>query len=142
MALASRGHADATGVLVAGLGYGAVLYGTNILHSLGHIVAGRVVGSPVEAVLMTSTRDVMIYAQPGATAPARRRLGRALGGPIANLAAGSALILAGHWARVPWVAMSGIVNVGVALWTLVPVPSLDGWVIWRIVVRSARDEAA
>ena len=31
---------------------------------------------------------------------------------------------------------------GVAVRTLVPVPLLDGWVIWRIVIHSRRDDAA
>ena len=139
MAFASRKDADGTRVLLAGLGYGAVLYAANVLHSVGHIIAGRVVGSPVKAVLVTSTRDVMIYAQPGAAAPARRRLGRALGGPAANLAVGCALTLAGHLAGVSGMGVAGLMNVCIAIWTLMPVPSLDGWVIWSTVVRpSAR----
>lgn len=77
MAFASRASRHGTDVLLAGLGYGAVLYAANIFHSIGHIVAGRAVGTPVEAVLATSTRDVIIYRQPGDAAPARCRLGRA-----------------------------------------------------------------
>lgn len=142
MAFAGRRDADGTPVLVAGLGYGAVLYTANILHSLGHIIAGLVVGAPVKAVLVTSTRDVIIYVQPGAAAPARCRCGRALGGPIANLAVGCALILAGHLAQTAWVAVAGVVNVGVAIWTLMPVPSLDGWVIWGILLHSKGGDAA
>src|SRR5512136_627686 len=69
MAFASQRDVDGTKVLVAGFGYAAVIYAANILHSVGHIIAGRVVGSPVEIVLVTSTRDVMVYAQPGTAAP-------------------------------------------------------------------------
>ena len=141
MAFAGGSDADAATVLIGGLGYGAALYAANILHSVGHVVAGRIVGSPVEAVLMTSTRDVTIYTQPGTAAPARSRLGRALGGPTANLAVGSILILAGHWAQASWMTMTGLVNVGVAAWTFMPVPSLDGWVIWSILIHSKGDAA-
>ena len=30
-----------------------------------------------------------------------------------------------------WLAAFGGFSVGVGLWTLVPIPTLDGWVIWR-----------
>jgi Zn-dependent protease len=135
MAVARPGHEDAVRVVVVGVGYGALLYSANLLHSLGHVLAGRLVGTPVEAILMTSTRDVVLYAQPGAAAPVRPRVGRALGGPVANLAVGLVLILAGHWAQARWVFFAGLMNVLIALWTLMPVPSLDGWVIWRTLVR-------
>jgi len=141
MALASQRDADGATVLVAGLGYGAVLYAANVLHSIGHIIAGQVVGAPVEIVLVTSTRDVIIYRQAGAAAPSRRRLGRALGGPAANLAAGCALILAGHVAEASWLATGGLINVGIAIWTLMPVPSLDGWVIWSTLSHSSGGDA-
>jgi len=142
MAFAGRREADATGIVVAALGYGAVLYAANILHSVGHIIAGRVMGAPVQAILVTSTRDVVVYAQPGTAAPARCRLGRSLGGPLANLAVGCALVFGGHLAQARWAVVSGLINVGVAVWTLMPVPSLDGWVIWSILMRSRSGDAA
>ena len=141
MAFAGGRDADAATVLIGGLGYGAALYAANILHSVGHIIAGRVVGTPAGAILVTSTRDITIYTLPGAAAPPRCRLGRALGGPAANLAVGCALILAGHLAEAPWVTMTGIVNVCVAVWTLMPVPSLDGSVIWSVLFRSRGNAA-
>jgi len=141
MGFAAERNSGAADVLIAGLGYGAALYATNILHSVGHIIAGRVVGTPAGAILVTSTRDITIYTLPGAAAPPRCRLGRALGGPAANLAVGCALILAGHLAEAPWVTMTGIVNVCVAVWTLMPVPSLDGSVIWSVLFRSRGDAA-
>jgi hypothetical protein len=142
MAFASRRDADGTRVLIAGVGYGAVLYAANILHSIGHIIAGRVVGTPVDTVLGTSTRDVIIYTQPGDAAPARCRLGRALGGPAANLAVGCALTLAGRLAEASWIVVAGIMNVCIGIWTLMPVPSLDGWVIWSVLTRSRRSRSS
>ena len=142
MAFASQKDAGATRVLTVGIGYAAVLYFSNIFHSVGHVIAGRVAGAPVEVVLVTSTRDVMVYAQPGAAAPARSRLRRALGGPAANLAAGCVLTLAGHVTEASWIIVAGWMNVGISVWTLMPVPSLDGWVIWSILTRSRRGNAA
>ena len=142
LAFASQRNTDVPKLLVAGLGYGAVLYTANIFHSVGHIIAGRVVAAPVEAVLVTSTRDVIIYRQPGAAAPIRCRLGRALGGPAANLAVGCALVLAGHLIAVSWILVAGFINVIIAIWTIMPVPSLDGWVIWSILTRSGDGDTA
>ncbi len=142
LAFVSQRSTDVPRLLVAGFGYGAVLYAANIFHSVGHIIAGRVLGTPVEAVLATSTRDVIIYRQPGTAAPARCRLGRALGGPAANLAVGCALALAGHLLAISWILVAGFMNVIIAIWTLLPVPSLDGWVIWSILMRSGEGNAA
>jgi hypothetical protein len=141
-ALASVSPEDTYRFLVVGLAYGVVLYGANTLHSVGHIVAGRVVGSPVEAILLTSTRDVVIYAQPGAAAPARCRVIRAFGGPTANLVVGSALMLAGHLEHARWVVTAGLANVCIAVWTLMPVPSMDGGVIWSALARRGGRDAA
>jgi Zn-dependent protease len=142
MAFASQSDADIPGLLVAGFGYGVLLYTANILHSVGHIIAGRVVGTPVDVVLATSTRDVIIYRQPGTAASTRCRLGRALGGPAANLVIGCALALAGHLMAVSWILLVGFINVIIAIWTLLPIPSLDGWVIWSILMRSGDGDAA
>jgi membrane-associated protease RseP (regulator of RpoE activity) len=84
---------------------------------------------------MTSTRDVIVYERPGTIASPRCRLGRALGGPAANLAAGCALLLVGRLGHVRWAGMAGVINVVVGVWTLMPVPSLDGWVIWGSLAR-------
>lgn len=127
--------------LPAALEYWAILYAANVVHSLGHVVAGRLARAPVQGILLTSTRDVVVYVQPGAAAPARRRLGRALGGPLANLAVGCAAFLAGRSAQTGWLVTVGVINLGVAIWTLMPVPSLDGWVIWKVLGRSRSDHA-
>lgn len=139
VALTARLRGGDSGWLVDGLACGAVLMLSNVLHSLGHVVAGRAVASPVRVVLTTSTRDVIVYGRPGETESPRRRVGRALGGPAANLAAGCAPLLAGGLARASWARAAGVINVAVGLWTLMPVPSLDGWVIWRSLARSARE---
>jgi hypothetical protein len=141
MAYASRGSRNAPGVLAAGVGYGALLYAANVLHSVGHVIAARVVGAPVASVLVTSTRDVILYAQPGASAPPHRRVGRALGGPVANLVVGLALLFAGQSTHVRWMTMAGLVNVCIAAWTLMPIPSLDGSVIWSNVMHWKHTDA-
>ena len=141
VAFVQRPNASQSGWLLDGMAYGAVLMLSNVLHSLGHVIAGRAIGSPVHTVLTTSTRDVIIYERPGTAELQRWRLGRALGGPAASLAAGCALLLAGRVAHASWVVVAGVFNVGVGLWTLMPVPSLDGWVIWHSLIRTGRSRA-
>jgi membrane-associated protease RseP (regulator of RpoE activity) len=51
------------------------------------------------------------------------------------------LLLAGGLGRASWARPAGVINVVVGLWTLMPVPSLDGWVIWRSLARSARERS-
>lgn len=142
MAMADRRITGAAGVIATGLGHGLALCLANAVHSLGHIVAGRLAGSPVAAVLLTSTRDVIIYRQPGAAAPALSRLGRAAGGPAASLAVGVVLLLAGRWAQLSWMHSPGIINLGVAALTILPVPSLDGKVIWSSLIRLKGGDAS
>jgi hypothetical protein len=141
VAFVERLNASQAGWLLAGVEYGAVLMCSNVFHSLGHVIAGRAIGSPVHTVLTTSTRDVIIYERPGTAELQRRRLGRALGGPAASLAAGCALLLVGRVAHASWVVMAGVFNVGVCLWTLMPVPSLDGWVVWHSLIGTGRSRA-
>lgn len=76
----------------------------------------------------TSTRDVMIYSQPGA-APSRCRVG-------------CALILTGHLTEASWTVVAGLLNVAIATWTLMPIPSLDGWMIWGMLTPSSGTDAA
>jgi len=122
--------------LWTGFLYGGCLYLANVIHSVGHIVAGKIVHSPMEILLLTSLRDVTLYAHSQASSPKRVRILRSLGGPVLNLAAGliglGVMALTGTY----WVKVFAVVNCGVGLWTLCPVPTMDGWVIWTNLFRS------
>jgi Zn-dependent protease len=142
VAFAGRRGERMEDTLIAGCGYGLMLYASNVLHSLGHILAGRVAGAPVATILLTSTRDVTIYVQPGTSATRRLRATRAFGGPAANLLCGVAGLAVSGLTSSEWLAVFGYLNIGVALWTLTPVPSMDGWVIWRVLFGFDRGGAA
>jgi membrane-associated protease RseP (regulator of RpoE activity) len=34
--------------------------------------------------------------------------------------------------------MCGYLSLGVAVWTLMPVPTLDGWILWKAVLARFR----
>ena len=115
--------------------YGAALYSANVLHSLGHIVAGTMVGAPMDILLLTSTRDVTLYLTDPLSFPVGVRVGRSLGGPLLNLVAALLCFALRTLFGAPGLEPFAVVNVGVGLWTLCPIPTMDGWVIWRGLFR-------
>ena len=128
--------------LTVGVGYGLLLYASNVLHTVGHIVLGRLAKAPMAVNVLTSTRDVNVYAQPGASAPPRRRVLRALGGPLANILGGFAALGSSWLVGSRWLSMFGYFNVAIGFWTVAPIPSLDGWVIWRTAFHRDRAHGA
>jgi hypothetical protein len=133
-------HAElpAEGRLPRGVGYGVLLYLANTVHSVGHILAGRLAGAPMNANLLTATREVNLYLGERARVSPSVRAARALGGPLANLALGAALWLAGRVAGWGWLKIGGLMSLGVGLWTVAPVPTMDGWILWRWALGRAR----
>lgn len=127
-----------------GLAYGLLLYLTNTAHTLGHIAAARLARTPMDGVVLTSTRDVNVYRGPKREVAVRVRVLRSLGGPLANAALGAASLGAAFVLGAPseaaphavgWLRMFGAFNMGIAIWTLAPVPTLDGWIVWRWIFR-------
>jgi hypothetical protein len=132
---------EPNGRILIGAVYGVLLYVSNVLHTFGHITLARLVKAPMVVNVLTSTRDVNVYAQPGGSAPRTARMVRALGGPIANLLGGGVALAVSQFVSAPWLWMLGWFNVAVGVWTLAPVPSLDGWVLWGSVFRGNRAHA-
>jgi hypothetical protein len=122
----------------------AVEVGT-LVHAVGHIAGGTLVGSPMDELLFTSTRGVNIYHGDQSRLPGRVHLGRALGGPVLNLLFAGAVALALRLlapAGVPGLlgeTLSSIYSTSFFIGLgglLLPLPSVDGQVIWREVLRS------
>jgi hypothetical protein len=135
IAVLDGGSGSVVPLIMNALVYGAALYSANVLHSLGHIIAGTIVGAPMDILLLTSTRDVTLYLTDPLSYPVGVRVGRSLGGPLLNLGAAFLCFSLGTLPGAPWLESFAIVNLGVGLWTLCPVPTMDGWVIWRGLFR-------
>jgi len=60
----SGGSGTFPDLLWRGLLYGALLYPTNSVHKVGHIVSGWLAGSRMDANVLTTTRDVGVYSGP------------------------------------------------------------------------------
>lgn len=111
---------------------------TTALHAFGHISSGKIVHSPMDELLITTTRDVNLYHGDQSLVPRYIHLVRSLGGPIFNL------IIAGVlYAFTPmptgdfWSALvASLINTNLffGLGGFLPLPSVDGEVIWREII--------
>ncbi len=115
---------------------------TTLLHQFGHILGGKIVGSPMDELLLTATRGVNMYHGDQTRVPSYVHLGRALGGPVFNLLVAGVIYL-----LLPLVERGFVFDLLVSLaatnlffgaGSFLPLPSIDGWVIWREVLRNAR----
>lgn len=116
--------------LWVGLGYGLLLYLANIFHSLGHILAGRVLRAPMDILLLTATRDVTLYLRDQSGHSKWIFIARSLGGPFSNAVVGAVALGLRDILSDRWMLIFAYFNFAIAIWTICPVPSMDGWVIW------------
>jgi len=120
---------------VLGLGYGVLLLIANVLHSLGHIIGGKWAGHPMDANLVTATRHINIYRGHQGHLPRRVHLGRALGGPVMNLVVGILALIVGQVVEGSLIDSFGVMNVALGVVALAPIPTVDGEVIWRELLK-------
>jgi hypothetical protein len=112
------------------------------VHAAGHILGGLLVRSPMDELLFTATRGINLYSGDQARYPGRVHLGRALGGPLLNLLwaavmfAGLPRFGSGFLAALAASLASTSLFIGAG--SFLPLPSVDGWVIWREVLRALR----
>lgn len=134
-------------ITVSELSYLALVYLagveiTTLFHAFGHMVSGKLVGSPMDELLLTATRGVNIYHGDQTPVPSHVHLGRALGGPVFNLVVAGVLYLvlpsAGRGLMSDLLASLAATNLFFGVGGFLPLPSIDGEVIWREVFRSLR----
>jgi Zn-dependent protease len=122
-----------TAAILAGLTFIFV----SALHEIGHILSARLVQGPMSEVFIPAIRPLTLYHD--TLEPSKRvHLGRALGGPVLNLTLGVLTLLVwqatrGAWAQ-PWltaVLAFLLVNLLYGVGSLLPIPSVDGEIIWR-----------
>jgi hypothetical protein len=112
---------------------------TTVLHAFGHILSGRIVHSAMDELLITATRDVNLYHGDQHLIPRHVHLVRSLGGPVLNLLVAGFLLLSaplinpGFWSDLLDSLFS--TNLFFGFGGFVPLPSVDGEVIWRELLR-------
>lgn len=117
--------------LVVGVLWGILIVVSLTLHSIGHILGGLYVGSPMDEVLVTASRQVNIYRNDPPNLPSRVHLGRALGGPLMNIVVGAITLILTALGGGATLLFFAAVNLVWGLGALLPLPSVDGEVIWR-----------
>jgi hypothetical protein len=112
---------------------------TTVFHAFGHILSGKLVHSAMDELLITATRDINLYHGDQSLVPGHIHLARSLGGPIFNLfVAGVCSMFAagvnpGFWPDLLASLISTNLFFGVG--GFLPLPSVDGEVIWREILR-------
>ena len=108
---------------------------TTVLHAFGHILSGKMVNSAMNELLITATRDVNLYHGDQSLVPGYIHLVRSLGGPVFNLIVAGLLsffvagVSPGFWSGL--VASLISTNRFFGFGGFLPLPSVDGEVIWR-----------
>jgi hypothetical protein len=112
---------------------------TTVLHAFGHILSGKMVNSAMNELLITATRDVNLYHGDQSLVPGYIHLVRSLGGPVFNLIIAGLLSLfvagvsSGFWSGLVTSLIS--TNRFFGFGGFLPLPSVDGEVIWRELLR-------
>lgn len=118
-----------------GIVYGLLIMVSSFCHGLGHILSSRFVNAPMKALITTATVYVTHY-ENVEEYPSRVHVGRSLGGPLLNLVLG--LVTMAVYVFVVknhFLLLFGVVNLVFAVFTLLPIPSVDG----DIILRELRD---
>ena len=114
--------------LIAGVGYGVLLIAMLIVHELGHIISSQMVGAPMTSLVLTATVGIGQY-EDSEEPSSRVHVGRSLGGPVANLIVGLICLLL--FASNHYLQFFGAMNLLLAIVAILPIPTLDGAVIFR-----------
>jgi len=109
----------------------AFLIGISILlHSIGHLIAGKLVKHPMKGNLLTATLPVNRY--DGIKYPSRVHLIRSMGGPLLNLFVGFILfIIDANIFKNHFISFMAYVNLLFFITAMMPIPTLDGGVLVR-----------
>ena len=130
VALLRHSGAGGTAWLAEGARDGLLLFLSNAAHSVGHVIAGGLVGAPNGAVVVTATFHVNSHRCEKGRCSRWTHIGRSLGGPVANLVVGMAALAAYRAAGGAGLLFLAQANLIIAGFLALPIRTVDGWVIW------------
>jgi Zn-dependent protease len=100
------------------------------------------VNSALDELLITTTRDVNLYHGDQSLVPGYVHLARSLGGPLINiLVAGDCIFVSTKFSQgfsADLIASLIGTNLFFGIGSFLPIPSVDGEVIWREILRPFR----
>jgi Zn-dependent protease len=130
VALVGRSDDELPVRFMLGIGYGVLIELSMIAHGAGHIISSRAVGWPMQSLILTATVPVTRF--PAHQSPPRRaHVARALGGPLLNLLLAALCLAAWAMGAPELLGFFGAANVAIGAFTLLPIPTLDGAVLWH-----------
>jgi hypothetical protein len=115
-----------------GLGYSAMIAASSAVHQLGHIKTARMVEAPMDTLLFTPIRVYTLYDDNGKTITRDQDVGRAIGGPVANVACGTCALLLSLAVKNRYLRFFGMASTLFGLAALVPVAGNDGEVLFPL----------
>ena len=110
----------------SGLIFTGCMAAVTAVHALGHITTARMVEAPMDTLLVTPIRLYTLYDDAGETISEDQHRGRAIGGPVASLAAGFGALTLTLLIKNTYLRFFGIASTLVGLAALVPVFGNDG----------------
>jgi hypothetical protein len=122
--------ADSSSPILIGIGYGILIMIASFCHGLGHIISSRMVGAPMTALVSTATVYLTHY-DDTETYPSRVHVGRSIGGPALNFIVGVIALALYSSVNSHFLLFFGGVNLLFAVLTILPIPSVDGAVIFH-----------
>jgi hypothetical protein len=115
-----------------GLVYGLLLLTLLCLHIVGHILASKLTSPPMSEAHITPVLIQTLYPDDPGT-PGSTHLIRSIGGPVMTLTLGLLSLLAWTQFRNHLLLYFALANFAIAFVVLLPLPTVDGEVIWREV---------
>jgi predicted MFS family arabinose efflux permease len=124
-----RGRADHP--VRRGLGYSAAIGAASAVHALGHIQTARMVEAPMDTLLLTPIRLYTLYDDTGKTITRDQDIGRAIGGPAANVSIGMGALLLSLVLKNRYLRFFGVASTLFGLAALIPAAGNDGEELFR-----------
>lgn len=117
----SSGHRVRSGIC-----FSAAIAAAGATHALGHITTARMVEAPMDTLLVTPIRTFTLYHDSGESITGDQHRGRAIGGPVANLAAGFSALVLSLLVKNRYLRFFGLASLFIGLGSLIPVAGNDG----------------
>lgn len=121
--------------ILTGLVYGVLLNVILLLHILGHILSSKLAQPAMTEARITPLMIQTRYDDDPPSLSAQVHLLRAVGGPVMNLVTGTLALLV--WLSVggQYLLFFALANKIIGVMVLLPLPTVDGAVIWRELPR-------
>lgn len=121
-----------------GIIYGLLLLAVLLLHIIGHILISKLVSPPMTEARITPMLIQTRYDDDTPDTPGTTHLIRSLGGPLITLLLGLLAFLAWRISDNQGAGCFAAANFALLLIILLPLPTVDGGVIWREIGRLRR----